>query len=137
VLSHVPSCEADAACAWDRSIGTQPQHGLDQEGEAVVAIAEGFVGRRRAPVSAVIVAIDRNTCHARADQLALAADGLAHALGDLHHPVDARMRLALRRVPYRCWYGWKMWSLRCTATWHVCPQSAGAGSAANVPVAAS
>src|SRR5881296_1783212 len=138
VLSRIPSCEADAACERDRSIGAQPQHVLDQSVEAVAEIAEGFGERRRAPVSAVLVAIDRETCRReRADQLTVAADVLAHAMCDLHHPVDALMRIAFRSVHYRFWYGWKMWSLLCTATWHTCPQSAGAGSAANVPVAAS
>jgi hypothetical protein len=32
---------------------------------------------------------------------------------------------------HRFWYGWKMKSLAFTATWHVCPQSDGLGSAVN------
>src|SRR5262245_18994023 len=37
----------------------------------------------------------------------------------------------------RFWYGWKMWSFACTATWHACPQSERLGSAVNLSDAAS
>src|SRR5580704_4182451 len=40
------------------------------------------------------------------------------------------------RAVQRFSYGWKMWSFAFTATWHVCPQSEGLGSAVNLSGAA-